>query len=214
MQLFGGSIEPLFEVPPPKWLTESRSHFATMFVGHALPDGPVTPGAIYGANMAARISVIKRGFRFDERLGPDTRNPHYPSGGETEFCKRVARSGARCWFASEPSVQHIVRPFQFTRTAWARRAYRLGCARAIEMWEKKGPVEFRDPSWGTRISGLCHRVQAQIAMFSPVPRQRFDKIVAYHIARGFRDEWARQERHFRDTSRNRWMTFRLRFVLP
>ena len=198
-ELFGGSIEPLFERPPPKWLTENKLRFPMMFAERALPDGPVGPGAIYGPNMAVRISVINRGVRFDERLGPDTRDPCYPSGGETDFCKRVARSDARCWFASEPRVQHIVRPFQFTRAAWAHRAYRVGRARAIETWEK-GPMEAR-PARGTRISDLWSRVQAQIAMYSPVPRKRFEKIVAYHIARGFRDEWVRQEREFRGRSR-------------
>lgn len=69
-ELFGGSIEPLFEVPPPKWLMESRLYFAMMFAERALPDGPVAPGAIYGPNMAVRMSVVKAGFRFDERPGP------------------------------------------------------------------------------------------------------------------------------------------------
>jgi len=201
-ELFGGSIEPLFEAPPPKWLTDSRLHFAMMFGERALADGPVAPDAIFGANMAVRISVIKRGFRFDERLGPDTRNPHYPSGGETEYCERVARSGARCWFASEPRVQHLVRPAQLTRTAWASRAYRLGCARAIEKWEKGLIEAHRHRSWSTRVSDLCHRIRAKIATLSPVPRQRFERIVAYHIARGLREEWARQERNVRGTSRN------------
>jgi GT2 family glycosyltransferase len=201
-ELFGGSIEPLFEVPPPKWLMKSRLHFAMMFAERLLPDGPVAPDEIYGPNLAVRSSVTNRGFRFDERLGPDTTNPDYPSGGETEFCERVARSGARCWFASEPRVQHIVRSAQLTAASWARRAYRLGCARAIETWDRTPEEKRQHPSRDDRFRDLYRRVCAQLAMLSPLPKQRFEKIVAYHIERGFRDQWARQKRNLHGAPTN------------
>jgi hypothetical protein len=194
-ELFGGSIEPLFDVPPPKWLMKSRLHFAMMFAERLLPDGPVAPDEIYGPNLAVRLSVTKRGFRFDERLGPDTSNPDYPCGGETEFCKRVARSGARCWFASEPKVQHIVRSAQLTAAAWARRAYRLGCARAIEYWDQTTEETWQHPSQHDRFRDFYRRIYTQLAMLSPLPIQR-------HIARGFRDQWARQERNRYGTRTN------------
>ena len=46
--LFGGRIEPLFEVPPPKWLLKRRALFAMMFAERDLPEGPVASDEIYG----------------------------------------------------------------------------------------------------------------------------------------------------------------------
>src|SRR5258706_14595735 len=70
-ELFGGAIEPLFDIPPPKWMLQMKQHFAFMFSSRDLPEGPIDPGGIYGPNMAARPSVFDPGFRFDERIGPN-----------------------------------------------------------------------------------------------------------------------------------------------
>lgn len=62
-ELFGGTIEPLFEVPAPRWMMESR-YFAMMFSERALPEGPVFPNAIYGPNMAVRVLSCATWFSF------------------------------------------------------------------------------------------------------------------------------------------------------
>jgi glycosyltransferase involved in cell wall biosynthesis len=40
-ELFGGSIAPLFDVPPPDWVLAARTSFALMFSERNLPDGPI-----------------------------------------------------------------------------------------------------------------------------------------------------------------------------
>ena len=176
-ELFGGRIEPLFEVPPPKWLLKHRALFAMMFAERDLPEGPVAPDEIYGPNMALRTTVFDRGFRFSEIIGPNGNDPSYPMGSEVEFCRRVARSGVLSWFAREPQVEHIVPPRQYTEAAWVGRAYRCGRGRARLMWEEGRTMAPPRVTWADRLS-----------MLSPVRYQRIRGRSAYHLARGFKDE--------------------------
>jgi hypothetical protein len=181
-ELFGGSIEPLFDSSAPRWLINMRREFAMMFAERALPEGATAADQIYGPNMAVRSSVFQRGFRFNEEVGPNALDPNYPMGGETEFCWKVVQSGASCWFAKAPLVKHIVRPEQLTLKSWASRAYRCGRGRAHQIWER-GQV-IRPPR-----ASLLER----LSMLSPLLRHRFKGSSAYYLEKGFRDEWRRRE---------------------
>jgi GT2 family glycosyltransferase len=178
--LFGGTIMPLFDVSPPKWLIRSHHWSSMMFAKRDLPEGQVEADAIYGPNMAVRKCVFDAGFRFDETVGPNALDPDYPTGSETEFCCRVARSGVQCWSASEPLVSHIVSADQISLGALERRAYRTGRGRARQMWELGKIVTPPAPSPWQRLS-----------MLSPFARRRFESRCAYHVWRGFEDECAR-----------------------
>ena len=178
--LFGGSIEPYFDFPPPPWLIRSKLDFSLMFAERDLPEGPTDTDAIFGGNMAVRVPVFQRGFKFDEDLGPNRLDPAYPMGSETEFCRRVAQAGAGCWFAREPLVRHIVRREQLSASAWANRAYRCGRGRAYQMCKRGKIVPPPAPSPLQRL-----------AMISPMARHRFKSLTVRHLARGFRDECAR-----------------------
>jgi hypothetical protein len=180
-KLFGGSIDPVFDVAPPRWLAESELRFAMMFAHRDLPEGPIDADEIYGPNMAVRTSILDQGFRFDETIGPNAADPDYPSGGESDFCWRVAQSGGACWFAKEPLVHHIVRPEQLILANWSRRAYRTGRGRAHQM--RKRGVAINPP----RLS-----LREWLSMFSPISRHQFDGLSAYHLRRGFREESARR----------------------
>jgi glycosyltransferase involved in cell wall biosynthesis len=179
--LFGGSIEPLFDTSPPQWLLDSRFLFAQMFGERNLAEGPIGADAIYGGNMAVASAVFMHGFRFDEDLGPNGLDPNYPMGSETEFCRRVASTGVKCWFASEPRVSHIVWPAQFTAAAWAKRAYRCGRGRAYQMW-KRGEIH------GAPTPSLMDLAAA----ISPLARHRLGALGRRELTRGFRDECARR----------------------
>ena len=188
-ELFGGSIVPLFEAPPPKWILEN-TEFDLLFAARSLPEGPIAPDEIFGPNMAVRSSVFARGFRFNENIGPNGSDPHYPMGSETEFCCRLARSGAKAWFAKEPRVQHIVRSKQLTRSYWAERAYRHGRGTAQQMWERGETC----PSNITRgrLADQLSRLRRWLRTFSPFALQRFNSVWDSHWTRGFRDEWAKK----------------------
>jgi GT2 family glycosyltransferase len=195
-ELFGGTIEPLFDGHVPRWLLDSRARFGMMFVERDLPEGPTGPGDIWGPNWAVRAAVFERGYRFNEALGPDDTD-HYPMGEESEFCRRVARDGARCWFARAPQVRHIVKPELLTAAGWAKRAYRLGRGRAHQMWDdgRLGPQP--TPTWWQQAQARATIGLQRLKTLSPRPRQRFENVIEYHVARGFRDECARRERKLR-----------------
>ncbi len=180
-ELFGGSIEPLFEVPPPNWVLESRLLFALMFSERDLPEGPIDAGDIYGPNMAVRASIFDRGFRFDENIGPNASDPDYPMGSESEFCRRVASSRVKCWFAREARVFHLVRPAQLTAPAWAKRAYRCGRGRAYQIWQR-----------GEMYAAPAPSLIDWLAALSPIAKHRMKSLCARHLERGFRDECARR----------------------
>jgi len=187
--LFGGSIDPLFEAPPPEWIRKNKTQFDLLFAARNLPDGPIDADEIYGPNMAVRTSVFAAGFRFDENIGPNGSDPHYPMGSETEFCSRVARNGAKAWFAKEPRVGHIVRKSQLGSPYWALRSYRHGRGIAKQMRENgaAAPLSVRHPTVMQQLS----RLRYWLRMLSPFPLQRFNGVCDYHWMRGFRDEWTK-----------------------
>jgi len=178
--LFGGSVVPLFDVKPPRWLVASKLNFSMMFAERDLAEGPIDAGAIYGPNMAVSKTIFDRGIRFDERIGPNALDSDYLMGGETELCVRAAQSGVKCWFAKEPLVHHIVEANQLKLKTWARRAYRTGRGRAHQMRERGEIVMPPVPSFAERLS-----------MFSPFAEQRFKSTCAYYLWRGFQDECTR-----------------------
>ncbi len=174
--LFGGSIVPLFHRKPPKWLVASKFNFSMMFAERDLPEGPTDAGAIYGGNMAISKRIFDKGFRFDESIGPNALDSDYPMGGETELCVRVAQSGAKCWFAKQPLVHHIIEAKQLKLKTWARRAYRTGRGRAHQMHQRGEVVMPPAPTLAQRLS-----------TFSPFAEQRFKSTCAYHLWLGFKD---------------------------
>jgi GT2 family glycosyltransferase len=186
--LFGGSIIPLFETAPKSWLTADQRQFIMLFGARDLPEGPVAPDAIFGGNMAVRRSVFDNGFRFDENIGPSGLDPKYPMGGEAEFCLRVGRAGILSWFAKEPHVQHLIRPYQMTDSYLADRSYRSGRGEAYRLKMEKDKLQ-RDFIIG-QIASL-HRgwgLRRRLQMLSPFRAQRRRGIHRYYSMRGFTDE--------------------------
>ena len=176
--LFGGSIELSFEAPPPEWLIDAMDKLGPVLGARQLSEGPIQWDDIFGGNMAVRREILDRGFRFDEAIGPGT-GSGYVSGEDSEFCRRVAQSGVKCWFSKTSIVQHIVRPYQLTQEAWAMRAYRTGRGRAYLM-SQGGTIETPRLSWTERLK-----------LLSPLVRQRYESLLAFHLSRGFDDEWKR-----------------------
>jgi len=172
--MFGGSIELVFETPPPKWMAEAT--LAAVFGERHLREGPARWDDIFGGNMAVRREMLSQGFRFDEAIGPGS-GQGYRFGEDGEFCRRLAYAGVRCWFAEQPVVQHIVQSHQLTKGVFITRAYLMGRGRAYLML-RRGP--FQSPpalSW-----------QGRLKLLSPVARQRYESLLSYHLSRGFHDE--------------------------
>jgi hypothetical protein len=157
--------------------------------------------------MAIRRTVFAQGLKFAEWIGPDGSNANYNMGSETEFCNRAYSLGHKTWFAREPMVWHIVRSHQLEPRFWSQRAYRNGRGRARMAWNSGAIVPRFVHSPVMLAAGIAYNTFRQWALWcrtlTPVPQDRLDAIWNYYSARGFRDEYLEQRRHFRDRVRLR-----------
>jgi glycosyltransferase involved in cell wall biosynthesis len=195
-QVFGGTVLPLFEVAPPEWMARGELKYDALYAVRKLKEGPIDPTGIFGPNMALRAELFAQGMRFDEAIGPNGEDASYPMGSETEFCVRASRAGFKTWFASKPSVQHIVRQNQINSKYWAKRAYRLGRGAAYLQWESGELVPaIRRPAlvaaagraW-RRLNGFCLLSKT----LNLNPAKRFTARWEYDWYCGFLDEYSRR----------------------
>lgn len=123
--VFGGAIEPDWAEPPPEWLPRLVPTGLTYGLTSAtLPDGPVFPGLVWGANMAIRRSVFEAGYRYDTSIGPN--GGAYAMGSETELTRRLGQAGYRSWFCKSARVAHHIRAHQLSTGYVLEKAWRFG----------------------------------------------------------------------------------------
>lgn len=125
--IFCGPILPSWEVPPPDWVREWVRPAPVYCVSDVTrAEGPCEASAAWGPNMAIRAEWFRKGYRFDERLGPNG-TATYAMGSETELTLRLAiAEQVRAWHCRQARVQHIIRPWQLSRAWVLRRAFRFG----------------------------------------------------------------------------------------
>ena len=125
--VFGGAIAPLWSREPEDWILRSVRLGPTFGVTDpAREEGPCDPARVWGANMAIRAAPLRKGFRFDERRGPNG-STTYAMGGETELTLRMAvAEGLRCWYCPDMRVRHVVTPAMMTKAWVLRRSFRYG----------------------------------------------------------------------------------------
>ena len=123
--IFGGVILPCWETPPDAWVLEWAPLSPTFaLTDGAWEEGPIKSDLVFSPNMAIRAEVFRRGFRFDESIGP--RKGSYAMGSETELTRRLTREGHRAWHTRRAVVEHIIRASQLTREWVLARAVRYG----------------------------------------------------------------------------------------
>lgn len=89
--MFGGTVVPRWEVPPPHWVQWLQQGPVYSLTDPLMKEGPVPPFSVFGPNMAIRTSVFQSGVRLDPSIGP--RGSNYPMGSETELTLRLDRQG-------------------------------------------------------------------------------------------------------------------------
>lgn len=110
----GGYIAPIWETPPPAWLTERFYGFLAVrtdrtdnFMMNEQSQAP------FGANMAFRKSVFDRVGFFDVRRG---RKGNVLAGGEDiELFERILSAGLRAVFLGHSRVHHKVEAYRCTK---------------------------------------------------------------------------------------------------
>jgi GT2 family glycosyltransferase len=125
--IFGGRILPLWDAPPGDWVLEWVRTAPVFSITDLAPvAGPCEATRVWGPNMAIRAEWFRKGYRFDERLGPNG-SAAYSMGGETEFTLRLAiAERIECWHCPDARVHHIIPAAKMTRAWILRRAFHLG----------------------------------------------------------------------------------------
>jgi glucosyl-dolichyl phosphate glucuronosyltransferase len=161
LDVFGGSIVPEFEVPPPEWLVRANWSIV-LYAATALDreEGVMAPDEmdVYGPNMAVRSSVIHVGLRFDSRL---MKGPSALMGEDTEFVDRAVAEGLKVGFAPTACVRHIVNAQQVTWRWMLKRFYRHGRTMAffdVRQGKAQAPRVFSIPRY--LIRRLAERAAA------------------------------------------------------
>jgi len=105
---FGGTVEPWFETPPPRWVSRNlnllQGPFALRDLGSDVRPF-VDREAPFGANMGFRTSGI-RGFEFDTRLGRV--GTGMLSGDETLLIDRLKAEGRTGIWIGPARVRHFI----------------------------------------------------------------------------------------------------------
>ncbi len=115
----GGYIAPIWEIPPPPWLTE-RFHGFLAIRADRTDDYPITaPGqAPFGANMAFRRSVFDQVGLFDTERG--RKGKTLASGEDGEMFERLLKAGYEVVFLGNARVHHKVEGFRLKKAYFRR----------------------------------------------------------------------------------------------
>ncbi len=130
----GGYIAPIWEVPPPAWLTERFYGFLAVRTdrtdSYLMTPADPTP---FGANMAFRRTVFDKVGLFDTSRG--RKGAVLASGEDGEMFERIHRAGLRVAFLGDSRVHHKVEAFRCTKKylrRWRRQTSRnLAIARGV-----------------------------------------------------------------------------------
>lgn len=132
--IFAGRILPSRDPPYPMHWQYIRG--AYVIADWQQDEGPLSPGRVWGPNMAVRRRVFAQGHRFDTSIGPA--GSDYVMGSETEFVKRMAKLGSEAVYLPDAVVTHQIRPEQLHWGWLCQRVYRQGRGTARETGMPEG----------------------------------------------------------------------------
>jgi glycosyltransferase involved in cell wall biosynthesis len=115
----GGFIAPIWETPPPPWLTERFYGFLAIRTDRN-DDYPLTPTSAtpFGANMAIKKQVFDRVGVFDTTRG--RKGNVLASGEDGELFQRILAAGFKVMFLGASRVHHKVESFRLTKRYFRR----------------------------------------------------------------------------------------------
>jgi glycosyltransferase involved in cell wall biosynthesis len=115
----GGFIAPIWEVPPPDWLTERFYGFLAVRTERS-DDYEITSSsqAPFGANMAFRRALFQKVGGFDVSRG--RKGAVLASGEDGELFERILVAGLKAMFLGQSRVHHKVESFRLTKQYFRR----------------------------------------------------------------------------------------------
>jgi glycosyltransferase involved in cell wall biosynthesis len=115
----GGYIAPMWEAPPPAWLTERFYGFLAVRTDRT-DDYPIASSsqAPFGANMAIKKAVFDKVGLFDTNRG--RKGKVLASGEDGEMFERILAAGHKAVFLGQSRVHHKVEAFRLTKRYFRR----------------------------------------------------------------------------------------------
>jgi glycosyltransferase involved in cell wall biosynthesis len=125
--VFGGRIEPLWPdgKMPYHYLEKHFKDAAFSIACWDIEEGLYDAGKVWGPNMAIRREIFEKGYRFNEKVGPQA-GSDYIMGSETELTKKLEKDGYRSMYLPKAIVKHQIRREQLTPKWIFGRAFRYG----------------------------------------------------------------------------------------
>lgn len=122
----GGYIAPIWESPPPAWLTERFYGFLAVRTERE-DDYPILSASQtpFGANMAFRRTVFDRVGLFDTSRG--RKGNVLASGEDGEMFERILGAGLKAVFLGQSRVHHKVESFRLTKRYFRRWRFQTSC---------------------------------------------------------------------------------------
>ena len=153
----GGRIVPLYEFPPPVWLTKytERPIAGTLDLGEqCIPfPGQKFPG---GGNMAVRRSILKKYDAFHPALGRTGNTPL--SGEEKELFLRLRRADEKIYYIPDAIIYHVIPLSRFEPAYFARLTRMSGVS------ERRRTLQHSRFAYLTRLLGEAVRWAATLAL--------------------------------------------------
>lgn len=131
--LVGGNNRPLFENPPPTWLSRwwehpagkghAISHLSILDFGEGQFD--IDPGWVWGCNFSIRRSALLHSGGFHPDAMP-AESLRLRGDGETSVSDGIRKAGLRACFHSGASIAHRVSAARMSADYFERRSYAQG----------------------------------------------------------------------------------------
>ena len=191
--LFAGQTRPLWPYEPPQQLLKGVNVNVLYAAHEGVPEGPCTPGCMYGTNMAVRAAAFADNIRFNDGIGPDG-SANYAMGSDTELALRLSERGLKCWFAMGPYLEHIV-PAAHLEESWILgRGYRWG--RGLAQMRLPYPDTPQALAWKNGLKNILYPIVLPLIG----PEERWRRRWQSAVDRGYEDG-AREDRG----QTRRWM---------
>jgi glycosyltransferase involved in cell wall biosynthesis len=156
-----GRMLPIYDEPPPRWLTQTNSGPCVL---RERGDQPLysEPGRFFPGWATANIAFRKRVFTTAGLFAPD-----FPRGQDLEFIIRVWRTQARGMYAPDVTVSHRITPERITKAYHRMWHSREGDIRARvhfrEIFDRDDRVR-NEPAPTPRLLGVPRFVLREIVL--------------------------------------------------
>jgi glycosyltransferase involved in cell wall biosynthesis len=158
---FGGTIEPLFAVPPARWISRNVDLLTAPYAIQQYGPGvrPLGDREIpFGANMGMRRQVL-HGEAFNQRLGPF--GTFVLRGEESELIHRLKSQGHWGVWVGTARVKHYIPAGRLTQDYLWKSYVALGRTEARVQGMRRGTV----PRWAVRRYVTARTVMGLLAPF-------------------------------------------------